>query len=189
MFDTWGNRDDHWGSHQPSILGSFLHHAILMRSFEFSCIWRESKGLWKCILWNNLCLRQLSRSLHHVLQLLRNSRIYSDECNLQSCTYSADHRVQGKALETASRSDLRYRTQFSVGRGKFTAHFVHFVLLILMFKAVTNGSATVSMINLATWQNRDSRRMESLNLRPGLRYTGTVGNSGCLAVMLGGNCW
>ena len=58
--------------------------------------------------------------LHHVLQLLRNSRIYSDECNLQSCTYSADHRVQGKALETASRSPA-----LRLNAGQCEANFLH----------------------------------------------------------------
>ena len=137
-------------------------------------------------------LKDALHFLHHVLQL-RNSRIYSDECNLQSCTYSADHRVQGHLKLPA---DLEVSNTLQCGPGQIYCTLCSHLFTLfcwswcnLMFKAVTNGSATVSMINLATWQNRDSRRMESLNLRPGLRYTGTVGNSGCLAVMLGGNCW
>ena len=126
-----------------------------MRSFEFSCIWRESKGLWKCILWNNLCLRQLSK----MLCIMFCSFWGTVGSTLMNATSSRAHTVQiieFKARHLKLPADLTWGIEHSLvwtGANLLHTWFTLFCWSNDGYKAVTNGSATVSMINLATWQN------------------------------------
>lgn len=165
-----------------------------MRSFEFSCIWRESKGLWKCILWNNLCLRQLSK----MLCIMFCSFWGTVGSTLMNATSSRAHTVQiieFKARHLKLPADLTWGIEHSsVWAG---ANLLHTWFTLFCWSWWLQGGdkwlcycVHDQLGNLTEW--KDSRCIWKVffSAQNGAsKNTGTVGNSGCLAVMLGGNCW